>query len=185
MKNVEYASVYEHLANNPDFANENNVTFNLYDGSQLKNIVPLTIVETTLNGGAPNNTTLMLYYLDSGGSICEIPIDRVCGLRVSVGLQNSPFPGRLLVQGDYLSSRDNQPEKDPRNFKFIQFDFGIHENHAKVGETKPDYYMVGYEQKYLLKNEALEDSVRRYPLWRLGVYGQALAQLPNFIQQVK
>lgn len=180
----KYKTVTEHLTSDKetDFAINNCVTLPLVDGTSLKNIIPISIAEGLDPDAEKPQTTLFLMFLSQENELVEIPISEVQGLRVSQGLPGSELAGKLLVQATYYSPKDGgKMENEPRNFQVARICFGIQEKHAEAGETKPDYYLEGPDQQYLLKGNTMGESLRKFPLWRLGVYGQALTQVPNFI----
>jgi len=172
-------SVDAHLKKNPEFFETNKITFMLADGSPLADIVPLQVVNGMFDTKEGSKPMLFLDYLSFEG-IKRIEVTQVRGLRVSEATHPT-LRGKLLMQFNYLNTR-GEFEETPRDLFLLGVSYGIHPLHAGVGETKPDFYWVGINQKDLVLGKSIQEATKQFPTWRSGQRGKQLEQIPNFIR---
>ena len=162
----QYTSLYRRVKDQIKEAksNEEFISVTLRSGEEISNITPYAVVEKQL-GGSRN---LFVYYLDDLKRAGKVNVNDLPGLNVI------EEDGQLLVEFQYLSSKSQELEtnddKTPklRRIKVNGIAFGVQgsaeSGHLALGE-KPDFYFTGEDVQYP------QDRQRRFPWWRMGVYG--------------
>jgi len=138
-----------------------NLPIQLRNGDHLSGITPYGFAKKIVEPSLLESPTLELLYLDKNKKAGKVDINQINGLKVVVE------EGSLYVMITYYRPRDNTKEAVQRKIKVDSVNYGILENHFKVGEVE-DFYIFGDDMQYVGKQN---DTKRHFPFWRLGIYG--------------
>lgn len=122
----------------------------------------------------------------------QVPINEFPGLKIVIGdSKNHPYEidGELLIEFTYFK-KDNLEEK-PRRVRPTEIMFGIYGGteeegvgkgvHRALGESA-DFYLEGIDTQYNPENDG-EKGLRRFPFWRIGVYGDPEVLAKEYLPQ--
>ncbi|MFC1653868.1 hypothetical protein ACFL1M_03400 [Patescibacteria group bacterium] len=125
------------------------------------------------------NSDVRLLYCDVSGDEQEISLDLLPGLAIvrSDGSRPHEEKGELLVEFTYLNSGSQEMEESPRRMRVNGIAFGRHEGHPE--NESGDFYLVGEDTQYDPEDSGAGQ--RRFPFWRMGVYGNPEELMPRFL----
>lgn len=156
-------------------------TLLLKDGPSLERIIPRTILPGLAE--VPGEKTLYLYYNIAGQvEPKRIELSRLRGLDI-VSVDDPLLGKQPAVKLTYLKSKiDNGKlghtlEPGPRTVIVTGLYYGTHPQHAEFGESD-DIYLEGFDTQYPHQSNRL----RRFPFWRIGLYGDQKTLIPDFIK---
>lgn len=159
----------------------------LRDGeTKMSNITPFRIVEgRAFDGTEVPPRTLYLNYIDVKGDVGTVDINSLPGLAVI----DDPEHG-LLIEFQYLSSKDQELETKKRRIIPSSIHFGIQGNLRALGGSRneghmalsenADFYITGRDIQYDPEKDSGR-GIRRFPFWRMGVYGPQVDQKRIFL----
>lgn len=149
-----------------------NRDISLKNGKTLSEVIPVGVRE--------ENGDLVMVFSTFEGDLTEL-IGNIPGLEVVEGNSaENPHEkdGEPLVQINYL--KVGAMEVKPRRIRPTTIKFGIHgdteqvsaergSSHRAMGESA-DFYLEGHDTQYDPGEDGNAD-IRRFPLWRIGVWG--------------
>ncbi|MBW7959902.1 hypothetical protein H3C65_00190 [Patescibacteria group bacterium] len=150
------------------------------------------ILEGTPVGFEIEDNKILMKLLTREGETRQVPIDEFLGLNIVEG-DSKKHPheinGEPLIEFKYLK-KDNL-EKEPRRVRPTGIMFGIYGGteeggvekgvHRALGENA-DFYLEGIDTQYDPKKDG-EKGLRRFPFWRIGVYGDPEVLAKEYLPQ--
>jgi hypothetical protein len=178
---------YYHPVTEPGLFTGSEVFFTelpLQNGQILKDARPIGFLEV--------DDDLVMVISTFEGKINK-PVSEIQGFRVVRGDSTShryETDGELLIEITYL--KVDTMEAVPRRIRPTAIMCGIHGNteqlsaeqgtsHRAMGESA-DFYIEGHDTQYA-PGETGTNDIRRFPFWRIGVWGNPLELRKHFLPQ--
>lgn len=136
---------------------------------------------------------ILMKLLTREGETRQVLIDEFPGLKTVEGdSENHPYEidGEPLIEFTYF--KINKTEGKPRRVRPTRIMFGIYGGTEEEGEKNgvhralgenADFYLEGIDTQYDPKKDG-EKGLRRFPFWRIGVYGDPEALAKEYLPQL-
>jgi hypothetical protein len=144
----------------------------LKNGLELVDITPYAVLTSR-----EDPQKYDIYYLDDKRKAARVCLTAVRAIDDAQG--TGEYQEMSLIRFTYFSPNNNFPEDKRRHIKpAIDIFFG--NAHEKFGETGNDFYIVGADTQYI--DMPIEQRQRKFPIWRMGGYGDQFEQIKNFFR---